>query len=148
MGQEARELVHQDVLDLVGLLDLDADADRVDGGLDQDALVLVARNGQRRQEDLGGRLGLDLGDIVSLGRLGGEVGERQRGSQTASYALQVRPQGLRLQARGSVAFSDKLSSGFRGRTMAAEAVPSLGCYRCSSIELRGLGMLAGLELYA
>lgn len=43
----------QDVLDLVGLLDLDADADAVDAGLDEDPLVLVAGNGQRCEKNLG-----------------------------------------------------------------------------------------------
>lgn len=90
LRQESRKLVDQDVLNLVGLLDLDADADRVDAGLDQDALVLVARNGQGLQEDLGGRLGLNLGDIVSLGRLGGKVGQGEGGGQAAAYTLQVR----------------------------------------------------------
>lgn len=68
------------MLDLIGLLDLDADAHRVYAGLDEDALVLVARNRQWREEDLGGGLGLDLGDIVALGVLGGEVGEGSGGS--------------------------------------------------------------------
>jgi hypothetical protein len=45
--------VYQDVLDLVSLLDLDANAHAVDAGLDEDALVLVSRNRQGRQEDLG-----------------------------------------------------------------------------------------------
>lgn len=96
MRQEARELVDEDVLNLVGLLDLDADAHRVDARLDEDPLVLVAGHRQGRQEDLGRCLGLDLGDIVPLGRLGGKVGERQRGRQAAPNALQVRPKRLRL----------------------------------------------------
>lgn len=57
------------MLNLIGLLDLDADADRVDAGLDQDTLVLVTGNRQRCKQDLGGRLGFNLGDIVSFGRL-------------------------------------------------------------------------------
>lgn len=90
--QESSKLVDEQVLNLVGLLDLDADADRVDARLDQDSLVLVAGNGQGREQHLGGGLGLDLGDIVALSGLGGEVGERQGGNQAASYALEVRPQ--------------------------------------------------------
>lgn len=39
--------MNQDGLDLVGLLDLDADANTVDARLDEDLLVLVARNDQR-----------------------------------------------------------------------------------------------------
>lgn len=82
----------EQVLNLVGLLDLDADADRVDARLDQDSLVFVAGNGQGREQHLGGGLSFDLGDIVALGSLGGKVGERQGGNQAASYALEVRPQ--------------------------------------------------------
>lgn len=41
LGQEAGELVDQDVLDLVGLLDLDAYPHAVDAGFDEDTLVLV-----------------------------------------------------------------------------------------------------------
>lgn len=39
--QEPRELVHQDMLNLIRLLDLDADTDRVDTGLNKDSLVLI-----------------------------------------------------------------------------------------------------------
>jgi hypothetical protein len=53
LRQEAGKLVDQDMLDLVGLLDLDADSYAVDARLDEDPLVLVARNGQWRQEHLG-----------------------------------------------------------------------------------------------
>lgn len=62
------------MLNLVGLLDLDGYPDRVDAGLDQDAFVLVAGDGQRCQEHLGRGLRFDLGDIVTLGGLGSEVG--------------------------------------------------------------------------
>lgn len=34
------------MLNFIGLLDLDADTDGVDAGLNQDTLVLVARDGQ------------------------------------------------------------------------------------------------------
>lgn len=85
--QEPGELVYQDVLDLVSLLDLEADAHAVDAGLDQDALVLVARNGQGRQEDLGRRAGLDLGDVMPLGGLGCEVGQAEGGCQAAADGL-------------------------------------------------------------
>lgn len=73
MCEEAGELVDENVLNLVCLLDLDADADRVDARLDEDALVFVARNRQRSEEDFGRGAGLDLGDIVPLGRLRGEI---------------------------------------------------------------------------
>jgi hypothetical protein len=73
LGQEAGELVDQDVFDLVGLLDLDADTDAVDAGLDKDAFIVVSRDGQGVEQGLGGCGGLDLWDVVPLGDLGGEV---------------------------------------------------------------------------
>lgn len=96
LRQESGKLVYKDVLDFVGLLDLDAYSDRVDARLDEDPLVFVARNRQRRQEDLGRRLGLNLGDIVSLGRLRRKVGEGQSRRQAAADALEVGTEGLRL----------------------------------------------------
>ena len=57
------------MLNLICLLDLDADAHRVDAGLDEHPLVLVTGNGQGRKYNLGGGLGFDFGDIVSLGSL-------------------------------------------------------------------------------
>ncbi|KUI73012.1 hypothetical protein VM1G_11840 [Cytospora mali] len=95
--QEPRELVYQDMLDLVGLLDLDADAHAVDAGLDKDALVLVSCDGQRSQKDLRRCPGLDLGHIVSLGGLGCEVGKAEGRCQAAADSLEVRTEGLRLE---------------------------------------------------
>ena len=42
LHHEARELVAEDALDLVRLLDLDADPHRVNGWLDEDAFILVS----------------------------------------------------------------------------------------------------------
>lgn len=77
------------MLDLVGLLDLDADAHGIDGWLDKDTLVLVASDSQRRQQDLRTGAGLHFRNIVSLGGLRGEVGQTKRGGQTASHSRQV-----------------------------------------------------------
>jgi hypothetical protein len=41
----------KDILDLVCLLDLDADADAVDARLNEDLLVLISGDGQRIQKD-------------------------------------------------------------------------------------------------
>jgi hypothetical protein len=87
--EESGELVDQDVLNLVGLLDLDADSYAVDAGLNEHALVLVAGNCQRRQQDLGRCPSLDLGDIVALGGLRCEVGEAEGGSQATPDSLEV-----------------------------------------------------------
>lgn len=92
LGQEAGKLVDKDLFNLVGLLDFDADADAVDAGLDKDTLVLVARNRQGSQEDLGGGAGLYFRDIVSLRRLRGEVGQAEGGRETAAHSLEVRSQ--------------------------------------------------------
>lgn len=96
LRQEAGEFVDKDLLDFVGLLDFDADADAVDARLDEDTLILVARNGQRGQEDLGRCASLNLGDIVSLSSLGSEVGEAEGGRETAAHSLEVGAEGLRL----------------------------------------------------
>jgi hypothetical protein len=69
LGQEASELVNQNVFNLIGLLDSDADTDAVDTGFDKDTLILVARDGQGVQEDFGRGLGFDFGDIVAFGCL-------------------------------------------------------------------------------
>lgn len=89
MRQEASELVNQNVLNLVGLLDLDRHTDRVDGRLDKHPLVLVSGDGQGRQQHFGRALGLDLRNVVSFGRLRGKVAEGQAGRQAASDCLEV-----------------------------------------------------------
>jgi hypothetical protein len=45
--------VHENVLDLIGLLDPDADPYTVDTWFNEDFLVLVARNGEWIQQDFG-----------------------------------------------------------------------------------------------
>jgi hypothetical protein len=45
LSEKSRELVHQNMLDLVGLLDLDADSDAVDTWFDEYFLVVVAGHG-------------------------------------------------------------------------------------------------------
>lgn len=77
------------MLNLVGLFDLDADSYAVDAGLDQDALVLVARNGQWCQQHLGRRPRLDLGNIMAFGGLRCKVGETEGGRQAAADRLEV-----------------------------------------------------------
>lgn len=79
LSQESGEFVDQYVLNLVCLLDLYAHPDAVDAGFDEDSLVVVSRHSQGIEKSLGGCGGFDLRDVVSLGNLGSEVGERQRG---------------------------------------------------------------------
>lgn len=57
------------MLNLICLLDLNADAHAVDAGLDQDTLVFVSGNGEGVQQHFGRGLCLDFRDIVSLGGL-------------------------------------------------------------------------------
>ena len=61
------------MLNLVCLLDLNADPDTVDAWLNKDSLVLIPGNGQGIQENLRGCLRLDLWNIVPFGSLGREV---------------------------------------------------------------------------
>lgn len=76
LRQEPREFVDQDMLDLIRLFDLDADAYAVDARLNEHSFVFVARYRQRVHDDLRRALGLDLGYIMSLGDLRWEVGKR------------------------------------------------------------------------
>ena len=94
LGQEAGELMDKYGLDLVGLLDLDADAHAVDGWLDEHTLVLVAGDGQGRQEHLRTCLGFDFGHVVALGRLAGKVREAERRGQGRPDGLEVWAEGL------------------------------------------------------
>lgn len=84
------------MLNLIRLLDLDADADGVDARLDEHPFVLVPGYRQRVQQHLRRLPGLDLGHIMAFGRLRGEVAQRDCGSQGRPHALEVWPQRLRL----------------------------------------------------
>lgn len=88
--QESRELVDQNVLDLVCLFDLDAYPHAVDTGLDVHALVLVSRHSKRIQDDFGRARSLDFGNIVALRGLGSEVGQGEGGRERRAHALEVR----------------------------------------------------------
>jgi len=96
LRQEARKLVHQNILNLVRLLDADANSDRIDARLHQHALILIARYRQWRQQHLGRSLCLDLGYIVALRRLRRKVRQAQRRRQRAADRLEVGPEGLGL----------------------------------------------------
>lgn len=96
LGQEPGELVYENVLNLIGLLYPETDPDAVYAGLDKDPLILVARDNQGVEEDFGGALGFDLGDVMPFGCLRGEVGERHGSGEGGADALQVRAEGLRL----------------------------------------------------
>jgi hypothetical protein len=76
LSEEPCELVHQYLLNLIGLLYADAHTHRVDRGLDEDTFILVAGNSQRIEKRFGGACGFNLGDIVTFGSLAGKVGER------------------------------------------------------------------------
>ncbi len=64
--QKPCKLVHQDILNLVCLLNLNTDAYAVDTGLDQNSFVFVSGDSQRIEQDFGGTSGFDLGDIVAF----------------------------------------------------------------------------------
>lgn len=61
--------MHQYILNLVGLLDLDAYSRAIDAGLDEDTLILVSGDSEGVQEDFGTAGGFDLGHVVALGGL-------------------------------------------------------------------------------
>ena len=71
--------MHQYILYLVRLFYFDANTHTVDRRLDEDFLVLIARDEQRVEEDFWGAGSFDFGDVVSFGRLRGKVGEREGG---------------------------------------------------------------------
>ena len=66
LGEEAGKFVNQDVLNLVCLLYPDADTNAVDAWLDEDLLILIARNGERIQQHFWRALCFDFGNVVSF----------------------------------------------------------------------------------
>lgn len=66
LGEESGELVDQNMLNFIRLFDLYTNPHTVDAGLNEHLLVLVARHGQRVEEDLRGAPGFDFGHIVSF----------------------------------------------------------------------------------
>lgn len=73
--------MHQYVLDLICLLDLDADPDAVHTWFYQNLFVLVPGDGQGVEEDFGAAGGFDFRHVVSFGRLRCEVGEGKGSGQ-------------------------------------------------------------------
>jgi hypothetical protein len=89
LGQEPRELVYQNVLNLIRLLYPYADTHAVHRRLDEDTLLLVPRNGQWVEDEFGRGIRLDFGNIVPFAGLRCEVGKREGGGQGAAYAGEV-----------------------------------------------------------
>jgi len=58
--------VHQDILNLIRLLDLNANAYAIHTGLDQDSFVLIAGDCQGVEQDFWGTGGFDFGDVVAF----------------------------------------------------------------------------------
>ena len=71
--QKSGELVHQNVFNLVGLLNFDANPDTIDARFYQNFLVLVSRNCQRVEEDFWRACCFNLGYIMALGCLRSKV---------------------------------------------------------------------------
>ena len=90
--------MYQDVLNLVGLLNLYANTSTVDTRLDQDSLILIPGHYQRVQEDFRRARCFYFWHIVTFRGLGCEVGERQRGGEGCADTLQVGTEGLRLRS--------------------------------------------------
>lgn len=83
--------MHEDMLNLICLFDADAHSDAVHARLDQHSLLLVPRDGERIEDQLGGCLSFNFGDIVPLGGLRGEVGEGEGGGEGAAHTGEVWP---------------------------------------------------------
>ena len=76
LRQKSHKLVHQDVLNLIRLLDFDADSDGINAGFNQHLLVFISGNDQWIEDDLRRAISLNLWDIVSFRGLRCEVAER------------------------------------------------------------------------
>lgn len=96
---EAHEFMAQDLLNLVCLLDSNADSDRVDGALDQNLLLVIAADDYRLEKQLFTTPYFHLWFVVALHHLGGEVLQAEGGLESGSHSIQVRTQGGRLCGR-------------------------------------------------
>lgn len=65
--------MHQDMLNLIRLLDLNADAHAVNTRLDKHSLVLISCDRKGVQKDFGRGPRFDFRDVVPFGGLGCEV---------------------------------------------------------------------------
>lgn len=88
--------MHQNVLYLIRLFYLNANADAVDRWLYKYFFVLVTRDMERVEENFGGGCGFDFWDVVSFGGLRGEIGEGEGGGKGGAHTLEVGPERLRL----------------------------------------------------
>lgn len=79
--------MNKNILNIIRLLDFDANSHAVYAGLDQHPLVFVSRNRYWVEEDFRRGLRLDLRDIMSFGGLGCEVREAEGGCQGGADAL-------------------------------------------------------------
>ena len=93
---KAHEFVAEQLLDLIGLLDGDRDADGVDGGLDQNAFLLVPRDDDRIEKQLRRFLDFDLRFVVTLHFLRREVLQAHGGLERPLHRQQIRFQSGRL----------------------------------------------------
>lgn len=92
---KAHEFMAQNLFNLICLLDSDADADRVDGALDQNLLPVIAADDHRLEQQLLATPYFHLGLVVALHYLGGEVLQAERGLQGGTHSVEVRTQGRR-----------------------------------------------------
>ena len=83
--------MHQDPLNLVCLLNPDADSYAVHARLDEHALLSIAADSERVEEQFGAGSSLDFRDIVAFGGLGGEVGEGEGGCEGGADGGEVGP---------------------------------------------------------
>lgn len=89
---KAHELVAQNLLNLIGLLDSDADSDRVDGAFDQNLLLVITADDYRLEEQLFTAPHFHLWLVVSLHHLRGEILQAEGGLQCGTHSVEIRAQ--------------------------------------------------------
>lgn len=96
LRQKPRELMHQDILNIICLFYLDANPHTIHRRLYEHLFILVSGYVEGVEEDFGRACGFDFGNIVALGGLGGKIGEGKGGCQGRADTLEVGTKRLRL----------------------------------------------------
>jgi len=90
LSEEAHETLGKDGIELIKLLQADADANAVHGSLDEDTLLLVTSDNNRVAKQLLAHLALDLRLVVALHNLAAKVCDAHRSSDSVADGVSVR----------------------------------------------------------